>query len=119
MSYQKQSWSSSFLDAYKTFKGRYTLEMLHSLGSVFDDKYMTDESLQSMMINLANRDDVCFYRLALNAYEQLQKNESVDLTSFFNEEECDYYEYNLSKSNAEEQVNIYLITSTFLNIYFY
>ncbi|CAF3141033.1 unnamed protein product [Rotaria sp. Silwood2] len=98
-----QSWSNSFLDPYPTFGTRYALEMLHSLGSLFDNKYITNESLRTIMIDLANRDDKCFYKLALNAYQNLQKNESLDLMTIFNEDEFEYNKYDLFKFDEEKQ----------------
>lgn len=99
-----QSWSKSFFDPYSTFQARYALEMLHSLGSLFDNKYITNVSLQTMMIDLANRDDKCFYKLALNAYKDLQHNESPDLTHIFNEDEFQYIKHDLLESENEEKV---------------
>ncbi|CAF4720264.1 unnamed protein product [Rotaria sp. Silwood1] len=99
----QKSWSNSFLDSYKTFGAQYALEMLHSLGSSFDNKYVMNESLQTMMIDLANKDDKCFYKLALNAYHSLQKNESLDLMTIFNEDEFEYNKHDLFKFDEEKQ----------------
>ncbi|CAF1424261.1 unnamed protein product [Rotaria sp. Silwood1] len=100
-----QLWSNSFLDPYQTFKNRYAFEMLHSLGSVFDNKYSTNTSLQTMMISLAKRDDKNFYKLALIAYQVLQKDESVDLMTIFNENEFEQSTLDLSKPDEETLEN--------------
>jgi hypothetical protein len=82
-------WSDSLLNEFSTFKAQYAIEILHSLGSIFDRSYLTNENLRQVMINLAKRDEKCFYQLALHAYEQLQINDSFDLSTVFNEEEFD------------------------------
>jgi hypothetical protein len=81
-----QSWSETVLNNYLTFDGQYAFEMLHSLGSVFDEKYSLNKSLQRLMIELAKKDDKRFYALALQAYEKLRHNKSLDLTTIFNQE---------------------------------
>ncbi|CAF1118346.1 unnamed protein product [Rotaria sordida] len=119
-----QSWSNSFLDPYQTFRARYALEILHSLGSLFDNKYATDESLRTMMINLANRDDKYFYKLVLNAYQGLQKNESFDLMTIFNEYEFEYNTHDLlifdeekqEKDNLYYDVNVVHVTPSCIKI---
>ncbi|CAF0940803.1 unnamed protein product [Rotaria sordida] len=80
-------WSKSFINEYKTFYCQYTIELLHLLGSVIDNNYSTNENLRNMMIELAKRDDKCFYQLALYAYKRLQRNNSFYLTTAFNDEE--------------------------------
>ena len=81
-----QSWSKMFLNNYLTFDGQYAVEILHSLGSVFDEKYSMNKDLQNTMIELAKQDDKRFYALALQAYEKLRHNKSLDLTTIFNQE---------------------------------
>ncbi|CAF3170689.1 unnamed protein product [Rotaria sp. Silwood2] len=103
--HKNQSWSNSFLEPYQTFKNRYALEMLHSLGFVFDNKYSTNTSLQTMMISLAKRDEKNFYKLALIAYQTLQKDESVDLMTIFNENEFEHSTLDLSKPDEETLEN--------------
>lgn len=78
-----RSWSNSFVDPYQTFTVRYALGILHSLGHIFDNQYITNESLQTMMITLANRDDNYFYKLTLNAYQCFQKKMNYSIEQFF------------------------------------
>jgi hypothetical protein len=74
-------WSNSILDEFPTFQTQYAIELLHSLGPIFDNNY-----LRNVMIDLAERHEESFYQLAYNAYRQLKTNDSVDLLSIFNEE---------------------------------
>ncbi|CAF1034913.1 unnamed protein product [Rotaria sordida] len=72
-------WSKSFINEYKTFYCQYTIELLHLLGFVFDNNYSTNENLRNMMIELAKRNDKCFYQLALatSLEEAHQKRENL------------------------------------------
>jgi hypothetical protein len=79
-------WSNSILDEFPTFQTQYAIELLHSLGPIFDNNYLRNENLRNVMIDLAKRHEESFYQLAYNAYRQLNTNDSVDLLSIFNEE---------------------------------
>ncbi|CAF1502453.1 unnamed protein product [Rotaria sp. Silwood1] len=57
------------------------------------------------MISLAEQDETNFYKLALIAYENLQKHESFDLTTIFNESEFEHWTLDLSKSDDDLLVN--------------
>jgi hypothetical protein len=80
-------WSNSILNEFPTFNAQYAIELLHSLGSVFDNHYLKNGNLRNVMQDFAKRDDKCFYQLALHAYKKLQKYDSFDLRTIFNEEE--------------------------------
>ena len=114
------SWSNSLLEHYQKFKSRYALEMLHSLGPVFDNKYIMNTSLQKTMISLAEQDQTNFYKLALIAYENLQKHESFDLTTIFNESEFEHCTLDLSKSDDDLLVkNItFCFCTTYIRLFF-
>ena len=66
-------WSNTIFNQYSTFQGQYALELLHSCDSHFDKYYFENENLRNKMIDLANRDDHCFYQLALHAYQYCNK----------------------------------------------
>jgi len=78
--------SNTNFTEFTTFTGQYAMELLHSLGSKFDTSYFSNESLQSMMVDFAKRDDHCFYQLASHAYWKLRRNNQYDLFEIFNEE---------------------------------
>lgn len=79
-------WSESYFNEYSTFYGQYALELLHSLGCIFDNAYSNNENLRNKMIHLAKQNDYCFYELAFEAYKRLQQNKSFNLTTVFNEQ---------------------------------
>jgi len=58
--------------------------MLHSLGYVFDDKYLNNKNLENFMIELSKQDEKCFYQLSLKAFFQLKKCHWFDLNKIFN-----------------------------------
>ena len=58
--------------------------MLHSLGYVFDDKYINNQFLQNEMIEIGETDEKYFYQLCLKAYYELKKHHWIDLTKIFN-----------------------------------
>lgn len=90
-------WSNSMLKEFPTFHSQYAVELLHSLGSIFDNNYLSNENLRNLMIDLAKQDDKCFYQLALHAYKTLQLNNSFDLMTIFNDEK-----FNTMKDSLEE-----------------
>lgn len=99
-------WSNSILNEFPTYYSQYAIELLHSLGSIFDTNYLANENLRNLMIDLAKRDDKCFYQLALHAYKQLQINNSFDLMTVFNNEN-----FNSTKVVLQENsVNYYVAT---------
>ncbi|CAF1146461.1 unnamed protein product [Rotaria sordida] len=111
-------WSKSFINKFPTFDAQYAIELLHSLGSIFDSNYSTNENLRNKMIQLAKRDDKCFYQLALYAYKKLQENNSFDLTTVFNDEEFtamyDFHQRDVENSDKTQsyQVAAVHVTST-------
>jgi hypothetical protein len=94
-------WSNSIINKFPTFHAQYAVELLHSLGAVFDTHYLTNENLQNIMHDFAKRDDNCFYQLALHAYRELRMNSSFDLTTIFNDEAF----YTMNDSLKEEIEN--------------
>ncbi len=77
-------WSINNLNCYKTEDSRYGISMLHSLGYVFDDKYLNNKNLENFMIELSKQDEKYFYQLSLKAFYQLKKCHWFDLTKIFN-----------------------------------
>ncbi len=69
--------------------GLYGMSMLHSLGYLFDDKYLMNKSLQSAMLELAENDGKRFYQLALKACDELKKCHWLDLITIFNQKQFD------------------------------
>ena len=78
--------------------------MLHSLNTLFDEIYSTNVWLQTKMINVANRDDNHFYRLALYVYSQLQKQEKFDVAAAFNDDEFEMDPEDLLEFEEENEV---------------
>ena len=78
-------WSTKDLDRYETDDARYAVSMLHSLGYVFDDKYLHNEAVNRSMIKLAKLNERYFYQLSLKAFHELTKYHWFDLTKIFNE----------------------------------
>ncbi|CAF1212000.1 unnamed protein product [Adineta ricciae] len=76
-------WSMHYFDDYRTDYSRYALSMLHSLGYVFDDKYLNSKTLQNQMKQLAEKDEQQFYQIALKVYYELKKCHWLDLTKLF------------------------------------
>ena len=60
------------------------MAMLHSLGYLFDDKYLVHGQLQSTMVELAEEDEERFYQLAVRAVDALRSCHWLDLTTVFN-----------------------------------
>ncbi|CAF3120665.1 unnamed protein product [Rotaria socialis] len=77
-------WSMHDMSWYQTDNTRYAISMLHSLGYAFDDKYLSNESLQSLMIALAEKDENNFYQLSLKAFYELRKCHWLNLIEIFN-----------------------------------
>ncbi|CAF2732560.1 unnamed protein product [Rotaria sp. Silwood2] len=101
-------WSKSFISEYTTFDAQYAIELLHSLGSVFDNNYSTNENLRNVMIELAKRDNKCFYQLALHVYKKLQRNNSFDLTTVFNDEEFNaIYDFRKRDEENPDKTQLY------------
>ncbi|CAF1332700.1 unnamed protein product [Rotaria sp. Silwood1] len=109
-------WSKFFISEYTTFDAQYAIELLHSLGSVFDNSYSTNETLRNLMIKLAKRDEKCFYQLALYAYKKLQRNKSFDLTTVFNDEEFnaiyDFYKRDEENSDKTQSYDVAVVRVT-------
>jgi hypothetical protein len=78
-------WSSEILEEFPTFTSQYAMELLHSLGSIFDTKYFSNDTLRTLVADYAKRDDQCFYQLALHAYLQLKHDKESDLGETFTE----------------------------------
>ncbi len=93
----KTMWSNLILNEFPTYHAQYAVELLHTLGSIFDNIYFSNENLRHVMIEFAKQDDQCFYQLALHAYRQLQINESYDLMTVFNDRE-----FNAMKDSLQE-----------------
>jgi hypothetical protein len=78
-------WSNEILHELPTFTSQYAMELLHSLGSIFDTKYFSNDTLRTLISDYAKRDDQCFYQLALHAYRQLKLNNGSALSEIFTE----------------------------------
>ena len=88
-------WSNMDWNSYRTEHSRYALAILHSLGYVFDDKYLSNSILQRRMIELAEHDEKSFYQLCLEACLQLKQCHWKDLTSIFDKQSV--------KTNPDDQ----------------
>jgi hypothetical protein len=78
-----QSWSRNHLNSYQTDHSRYAISILHSLGYVFDDKYLNNQILQDQMIESAKRDEKSFYQISLKIFSELKKCHWMDLREIF------------------------------------
>jgi hypothetical protein len=76
-------WSDDIFERYDSETARYALAMCHSLGYVFDDKYLFDARLQHRMMQCAIDDEHAFYQLVQRAIIELNKCHWLDLTAFF------------------------------------
>lgn len=85
--YKTKFWDKIEYNWYSTDEAVYGLSMLRSLGYVFDDKYLTNDYLQSSMVILAETDAEQFYQLTVKAYYELKRHHWLDLTTIFNEEQ--------------------------------
>lgn len=79
-------WSNIHWDDYRTDYNRYAVAMLHSLGHVFDDKYLMNSTIRTRMIELAEHDHKLFYQLCLEACSELRKCHWRDLTTIFDQQ---------------------------------
>ncbi|CAF1495011.1 unnamed protein product [Adineta steineri] len=105
-------WSNNYLNSYRTENTRYSISMLHSLGYVFDDKYLNNTILRNQMIELAEENEWNFYNLSLEAYEQLEKCHWFDLTKIFNKNS----RKRISKENNIQYISVIYLTPTRLLI---
>lgn len=71
--------------------------MLHSLGYLFDDKYLNNQILQNLMIKLSDENQEIFYQLTIKIYHQLKKCHWFNLIHLLNIK-------NLSKINNDQQI---------------
>ena len=85
--YTHKLWDKIEFNWYPTSDAVYAIAMLHSLGYLFDDKYLMNSRLQNTMVELAEKDDKCFYQLAVKAFRELEKCHWLDLTTVFNQKE--------------------------------
>lgn len=79
--------SKEILTDFSTFHGRYVVEVLHSYDLKFDDIYLQNDDLRTIMKDLAERDDVCFYNLACKIHEENATLTDTLLKSIFDETE--------------------------------
>jgi hypothetical protein len=82
-----KSWDKIEFNWYQTNDALYAISMLHSLGYLFEDKYLTNQSLQRTMVDLAEKDEKRFYQLAVKAFNELKKCHWLDLTTIFNQKQ--------------------------------
>lgn len=94
-----KSWDKIELNWYPADDASYAMAMLHSLGYLFDDKYLLDESLQMVMIELAEKDDQRFYQLAIKAFDLLQSCHWLDLSTVFNEKQFNRIQIEVNKKS--------------------
>ena len=76
-------WNKIEFNWYPTEGALYAITMLHSLGYLFDDKYLANQQLQSIMVDLAEEDEKRFYQLALRVFNELQRCHWLDLETIF------------------------------------
>ena len=84
-----QSWDKIEFNWYATENAQYAISMLHSLGYLFEDKYLTNQNLQNVMIDFVEKDDQRFYQLATIAFRHLQDCHWLDLNTIFNQKQFD------------------------------
>ena len=99
-------WSNQILNEFPTFISQYAMELLHSLGSIFDTKYFSNEDLRNLIIDYAKRDDQCFYQLALHAYRQLKLNDTFDLCQIFTEDNFNRLKVVLQQDPADSVCHV-------------
>ena len=68
-----KSWDKIEFNWYPSTDATYSMALLHSLGYLFDDKYMMNDQLQGRMVELSEENEERFYQLALQAFQNLQK----------------------------------------------
>jgi hypothetical protein len=93
-----KQWDKIELNWYPMNDAAYGISMLHSLGYLFDDKYLMNKSLQNTMVELADKDEKCFYQLALTAFHELQKCHWLDITTIFNQQQFDQIQIEVNKN---------------------
>lgn len=108
--YRNKSWDKIEFNWYSTDEAVYGLSMLHSLGYVFLDKYLTNEPLQSTMVSLAETNEKRFYQLTVKAYYELGTNRWIDLTTIFNEKQ--FEQVQIQMNNCVYYVGVVCITPT-------
>jgi hypothetical protein len=86
---QCKSWDKIEFNWYPTNDALYAMSMLHSLGYLFDDKYLMNQTLQNTMVDLSEEDENRFYQLAVRAFYELKKCHWFDLTTIFNRKQFD------------------------------
>ena len=94
-----RSWPTLEWNWYPTDHTRYALAMLHSLGYVFDDKYLSSDPLQITMLAFAEENERRFYPLALKAFHALKDDHGLDLNSIFNQTEFDQIPEEVNESS--------------------
>ncbi|CAF1284234.1 unnamed protein product, partial [Didymodactylos carnosus] len=95
--------NTSFELCSSSHKSLYSMEMLYSLGFIFEDKYNFSTKLQQSMNDLTSRCDNTFYQLTLNAYKELKQDHCLDLTKIFNEEKFKEIQNELLLDNDQQQ----------------
>ncbi|CAF1006376.1 unnamed protein product, partial [Adineta ricciae] len=63
-----KSWDAIEFNWYPTIDATYSMAMLHSLGYLFDDKYLMNDQLQGRMVELSEENEERFYQLAVQAF---------------------------------------------------
>jgi hypothetical protein len=80
-------WSAELIDQFPTFYSQYAIELLHSLGDRFDQRFVSDVRLRDTMIELAKQDECAFYKLALHVCQKLEESAAFDPATVFNKED--------------------------------
>lgn len=96
---------------YPMSEALYGISMLYSLGYLFIDKYLMNESLQSKMVELAENDEKRFYQLSLIAFHDLKKCHWLDLTTIFNQKKFNEIQININKDQSY-YVSVVCLTPT-------
>ncbi len=108
-----KQWDKIEFNWYSMNEAVYAMSMLHSLGYLFHDKYLMNESLQSTMVDLAENDEKRFYQLALIAFDELKKCHWLDLTTIFNQKRFDQIQIEVKKDQSY-YVGVIRLTPTHL-----
>ena len=112
---QCKLWDQIEFNWFPTNDGLYTMAMLHSLGYLFDDKYLTNQTLQGTILELSEEDENRFYQLGVKAFKELQKCHWFDLSTIFNRTQFDQIRPTVS-ANRMFYVGVIHLTPTRLSI---
>lgn len=105
-------WDKIEFNWYPTDDSLYGISMLHSLGYLFDDKYLMNKQLQSTMVDLAEQNEKHFYQLTVRAFNELKKYHWLDLTTIFNQNQFDRISIEVKNDDGSYRIGVVHLTPT-------